>query len=114
MAVKQRRPGKGLIHHSDRGSQYTSYAFNRELAAQEMIASFTAKAACLDNAAIESFWATLKKELIYPARFTTRAQLSGSELAQFRSRLRSLLATPVGAARTEQAGAAPAAARTAP
>ncbi len=74
MAVKQRRPAKGLIHHSDRGSQYTSYAFNRELAAQEMIASFTAKGACLDNAAVESFWATLKKELIYPGRFATREE----------------------------------------
>ncbi len=74
MAVKQRRPAKGLIHHSDRGSQYTSYAFNRELAAQEMIASFTAKGACLDNAAIESFWATLKKELVYPGRFATREE----------------------------------------
>ena len=74
MAVKQRRPAKGLIHHSDRGSQYTSYAFSRELAAQEIIASFTAKGACLDNAAIESFWATLKKELVYPGRFATREE----------------------------------------
>lgn len=74
MAMKQRRPGKGLIHHSDRGSQYTSYAFIRELAPQQMIASFTATDACLDNAVIESFWATLKKELVYPGRFATRAE----------------------------------------
>lgn len=74
-AVKQRGSQQGLIHHSDRGSQYTSYLYQRELASQGMLASFTAQGACLDNAAIESFWASLKKELIYPQRrFATKAE----------------------------------------
>jgi transposase InsO family protein len=72
-AVKRRGRQECLIHHSDRGSQYTSYAYQRELTAQKMLPSFTAKGACLDNACMESFWATLKKELVYSQkRFATR------------------------------------------
>lgn len=74
MAIRQRRPTPGLIHHSDRGSQYTSYAFARELDAQGIRASFTAKGACLDNAYIESFFASLKKELVYRTTFETREE----------------------------------------
>lgn len=54
-AVKRRGRQKCLIHHSDRGSQYTSYAYQRELTVQKMLPSFTAKGACLDNACMESF-----------------------------------------------------------
>lgn len=72
-AVKRRKPAPGLIHHSDRGSQYTSGLYQRELAARGMLPSFTGKGACFDNAVIESFWATLKRELVYPReRFATR------------------------------------------
>lgn len=71
-AVKTRKPPKGLIHHSDKGSQYTSYIYQRELKNQHMLSSFTGIGACLDNAIIESFWATLKKELVYPKNFKTR------------------------------------------
>ena len=72
-AVRRRKPAPGLIHHSDRGSQYTSGLYQRELATQGMLASFTSKGACFDNAVIESFWATLKKELVYAqTRFATR------------------------------------------
>ncbi len=72
-AVKRRKPAPGLIHQSDRGSQYTSGFYQRELTAQAICASFTGKGACFDNAVIESFWATLKRELIYPReRFATR------------------------------------------
>lgn len=72
-AVTRRNPRKGLIHHSDKGAQYTSYAYQRELKAQNMQASFTGTGACLDNAIIESFWATLKKELVYAnPKFKTR------------------------------------------
>ena len=63
MASTNRSPSKGLIHHSDRGSQYTSYRFQNKLIANGFQASFTGDGACLDNARIESFWATLKKEL---------------------------------------------------
>ena len=72
MAVKQRGSIKGLIHHSDRGSQYTSYAFEHELSRQGFRASFTSTGACLDNAFIESFFASLKKELVYKTSFDTR------------------------------------------
>ena len=71
-AVTRRKPGKGLIHHGDKGSQYTSYQYQRELRNKHMKASFTGTGACLDNAIIESFWATLKKELVYQCHFKTR------------------------------------------
>lgn len=72
-AVQRRKPVPGLIHHSDRGSQYSSYLYQKELTNQAMCASFTGKGACFDNAVIESFWATLKRELVYPReRFATR------------------------------------------
>lgn len=72
MATRQRRAPKGLIHQSDKGSQYTAYAYGRELAAWGMHPSFTGTGACLDNAHIESFFATLKKELVYQTTFATR------------------------------------------
>lgn len=71
-AVTRRNPEGQLIHHSDKGSQYTSYRFQAELNSHHMRASFTGTGACLDNAIIESFWATLKKELIYQTHFKTR------------------------------------------
>jgi putative transposase len=74
MAVKHRRPGEGLIHHSDKGTQYTSHAYQDELAAWGMRPSFTGTGACLDNAFIESFWATLKKELVHQTTFATREE----------------------------------------
>lgn len=74
MATKERRPLRGLIHHSDKGSQYTSHAYGRELAVWGMQPSFTGTGACLDNAHIESFFATLKKELVYQRHFETREQ----------------------------------------
>ncbi len=73
-ATKQRQISKGLIHHSGKGSQYTSYAYQRELAAWGMRPSFTGTGACLDNAYIESFFATLKKELVYQTTFATREE----------------------------------------
>ncbi len=74
-AVTKHKPVSGLFHHSDRGSQYSSYLYQRELASQAMCASFTGKGACFDNAVIESFWATLKRELICPRnRFATRGE----------------------------------------
>lgn len=74
MAIGQRHAPRELIHHSDKGSQYTSYAYQRELAAWGMRPSFTGTGACLDNAHLESFFATLKKELVYQTTFATRAE----------------------------------------
>lgn len=72
MATKQRRMSKGLIHHSDKGSQYTSHAYQRKLTNWGMRPSFTGTGACLGNAYIESFFATLKKELVHQTVFATR------------------------------------------
>jgi putative transposase len=62
MAWQQQRPKRGLIHHSDRGSQYSSHDYQRKLRKYRMLPSMSRKANCWDNAPMESFWATLKRE----------------------------------------------------
>jgi transposase InsO family protein len=62
MAILQQRPAPGLLHHSDRGSQYTAHAYQERLAAAKMRVSMSRKGNCWDNAPMESFWATLKRE----------------------------------------------------
>lgn len=73
MAVEARRPAPGLVHHSDRGSQYASNEYRRALEEHEMVCSMSRKADCWDNAVAESFWSTLKGELIDGTDFATRA-----------------------------------------
>jgi len=73
MAVRQRRPAAGLLHHSDRGVQYASGAYRACLTAHHLTASMSRKANCYDNATIEAFWSTLKNELVHRRRFATRA-----------------------------------------
>jgi putative transposase len=73
-AVQQRRPGRGLIFHSDRGSQYASSVFRRRLWRYRMTQSMSAKGNCYDNAVAESFFATLKKELIGDEVYRTRQE----------------------------------------
>jgi transposase InsO family protein len=72
MAINQRRPEPGLLHHSDRGSQYASEDYRQALTDHGMIASMSRRACCYDNAAMESFWHTLKVELIHRRHFQTR------------------------------------------
>ena len=74
MAVTNRRPSTGLIYHSDRGSQYASEDHRTALTTHGMIASMSRRGCCYDNAAAESFWHTLKNELIYRTSFQTRDQ----------------------------------------
>ena len=62
MACQQRQPDASLLHHSDRGSQYTSHAYRDLLETYGVVVSMSAKGDCWDNAPIESFWATLKRE----------------------------------------------------
>jgi transposase InsO family protein len=62
MAITQRCPPPDLLHHSDRGSQYTSAAYRLCLSDHDMLASMSRTGDCLDNAPMESFWATLKRE----------------------------------------------------
>ena len=68
-ALKQacvcRRPAPGLLHHSDRGLQYTSSAFQALLAIYQIVPSMSAAGHCYDNAAMEAFWSTLKSELVH-------------------------------------------------
>lgn len=71
-AVAAKRPAKGLIHHSDRGSQYCSLEYKKLLAQFGMKASMSRKGNCYDNAPMESFWGTLKQELVHHRRYATR------------------------------------------
>ena len=73
-AVAAKRPAKGLIHHSDRGSQYCSHAYRKQLQQFGMQASMSRKGDCWDNAPMESFWGSLKNELVHHRRFATREQ----------------------------------------
>ena len=74
LALAQRRPAQSLILHSDRGSQFASAAYRQLLAGHGLVASMSRPGNCYDNAFIESFWSTLKYELVYHHRFATRAQ----------------------------------------
>ena len=90
-AVKRERPGKGLIHHSDRGKQYASYAYKELLNQYGLQSSMSRSGNCYDNAYIESFWGTLKKELVYGEKYLTRrdARLSIFEYIEvFYNRIR--------------------------
>jgi putative transposase len=73
-AIEQRKPAAGLLHHSDRGSQYASVAYQGLLARHGIAASMSGKGDCWDNAPMESFWATLKGELTDHEHYATRAE----------------------------------------
>jgi transposase InsO family protein len=72
MALQRRNPETGLLHHSDRGSQYAGGEFQRLLREAGIACSMSGKGNCYDNAVMESFFATLKKELIHQADYATR------------------------------------------
>ena len=74
MALAQRRPQAGLIHHSDRGSQYASGDYQRLLATNRIVGSMSRRGDCWDNAVAESFFASLKLELVYQVQWRTRAE----------------------------------------
>lgn len=74
MALARRDPQDGLLHHSDRGSQYASDAYTHRLNQNGITLSMSGKGDCWDNAAMESFWATLKTELVHHERYATRDQ----------------------------------------
>lgn len=76
MALTHRQPPPGLVFHSDRGVQYASLGFRQALHQAQTVASMSRKGNCYDNAAMESFWSTLKNELIHRRQFATRAQAS--------------------------------------
>ena len=72
MAVDQRLPGEKLIHHSDRGSQYTSDDFRDELEKHNLECSMSGTSNCYDNAVVESFFGLLKRERVNRKYYSTR------------------------------------------
>jgi transposase InsO family protein len=71
MALRMRQPASGLLHHSDRGSQYASNEYQQLLKQDGFQPSMSRKGNCYDNAAMESFFATLKKEMVYHKSYQT-------------------------------------------
>jgi putative transposase len=74
MALAQRKPTAGLLHHSDRGSQYAAYRYQRLLDDHDITPSMSRTGNCWDNACVESFFGTLKRELVYHRRYATREE----------------------------------------
>ena len=96
MALQRRRPDPGLVHHSDRGVQYAAEPCRRVLERHGIEQSMSRRGNCLDNAPMESFFASLKKEHVHHARFRTRADARTAafeyvEVFYNRQRLRSSL-----------------------
>lgn len=82
MAWFRRRPGPGVIFHSDRGSQYASHAMQARLADYGMTGSMSRKGNCWDNAPTESFFNSLKNERVHGARYRTREEAT-ADLFQY-------------------------------
>src|SRR4030095_3590965 len=78
MAVKMRQPAAGLLHHSDRGSQYASDDYQALLTQYQMRCSMSRTGNCYDNAPMESFFGTLKTELVHHCHYLTQAEAKTS------------------------------------
>ena len=78
MAIAGRNPGDGLLHHSDRGVQYASEDYQHLLKSHGMRVSMSGKGDCWDNAPAESFWATLKSELVNHEHYATHERARAS------------------------------------
>jgi len=78
MAVARRRPEPGLIHHSDQGSQYVALGFGQQARDAGIAVSMGSKGDAFDNAVAESFFATIKKELVHRQPWPTRRDLSSA------------------------------------
>jgi transposase InsO family protein len=78
MAIARRSPRPGLLHHSDRGVQYASDGYQKLLGENGIACSMSGKGDCYDNAVMESFWGTLKTELVHHERYETRAEARAS------------------------------------
>ncbi len=112
-AVAKHRPGPGLMHHSDRGCQYTSHDYRKALADLGFVQSMSRKGNCWDNAVAESFFSTLKLELIYEKYWSGKAELDAAlfeyiEVYYNRERLHSTLdySTPSGYREAHKSGVA--------
>ena len=78
MAISRRRPDPGLVHHSDQGSQYVSLAFGQQARDAGIAVSMGSRGDCFDNAVAESFFSTLKKELVRRQTWKTRRELGAA------------------------------------
>lgn len=78
MAVKRRRPAAGLIHHSDQGVQYAAHDFQRRLKEHGILCSMSRRGDCYDNAVVESFFHTLKTELVHHHQYRSRNEARAS------------------------------------
>jgi transposase InsO family protein len=78
MAIDRRSPGEGLLHHSDRGVQYASDDYKHLLQTHDIACSMSGKGDCWDNAVMESFWGTLKTELVNHEHYATHEQARAS------------------------------------
>lgn len=74
-AVATRRPGPGLLHHSDRGVQYACTAYQTVLRQHDVVCSMSRRGDCWDNAVVESFFASLKVERLHERKYATLEQL---------------------------------------
>ena len=74
MALTTRQPQAGLLHHSDRGSQYAARQYQQVLTTHGITASMSRKGNCWNNAWVESFFGTLKRELVYHRHYATRSE----------------------------------------
>jgi putative transposase len=72
MALANRTPTAGLLHHSDRGSQYAATSYQQLLTTHGITTSMSRRGNCWDNACVESFFGTLKRELVYHRHYATR------------------------------------------
>lgn len=77
-AIARRRPAAGLVHHADRGSQYCSIDCQAELRKNGILISMSSKGNCFDNAMIETFFKTLKAELVWRTVFRGRAEAANA------------------------------------
>jgi transposase InsO family protein len=82
MGLHRRRPDPGLVHHSDQGSQFVSLAFGQKARDAGIAVSMGSRGDCFDNAVAESFFATLKKELVHRRSWPTRRELT-SEVFEY-------------------------------
>ena len=78
MAPGRRLPTNGLVRHPDRGCQYAGEAYPEHLAAWQVTPSMSRRGHCYDNAAMESFWSTLKEELVHGRSFVSRTEAAGA------------------------------------
>jgi len=77
-AIAVRRPSAGLIHHADRGSQYCSIEYQAALRKHGILISMSGKGNCFDNAMVETFFKTLKVELVWRTVFQSRAEAANA------------------------------------